>query len=94
MLKLDAEWKERLRAQEEKYNSRERHTDEELNQTVDNVKKLFKTSGKSEICSDERQAVMNCYQQNSGQALNCKKTVKSFVSCVNTQRVQTLKPGG
>jgi hypothetical protein len=92
--KLDENWRERLKKQEEEHSTRMRINDEEVKKTADKVEKMFKTSGKRNICRDERLAVMDCYSANAGQSLKCRDTVKSFVSCVNTERLQLIQNPG
>jgi len=94
LVKLEEYWKDRLRKQEEDTKHIKNINDEEFNKSVEKVGKLFKKSGSSQICRDERQAVMECYGNNGGQALNCRETVRSFAACVNNERLKALHPGG
>ena len=48
--KLDENWRERLKKQEEEHSTRMRINDEEVKKTADKVEKMFKTSGKRNIC--------------------------------------------
>lgn len=95
LVKLEEYWKERLRKQQDEHKHMDKRSDEEFNKSVEKVAKLFKKSGSSQICSrDERQAVMECYGNNVGQALNCRETVRSFAACVNNERLKSLQNGG
>lgn len=95
LVKLEEYWKERLRKQQDDHKHMDKRSDEEFKKSVDKVSKLFKKSGSSQICSrDERQAVMECYGNNAGQALNCRETVRNFAACVNNERLKSLQPGG
>jgi len=93
MRKLEENWRERLKKQEEDHKTMMAVNDEEVKKSAEKVEKMFKTSGKKNICRDERQAVMDCYTANPGQSLKCRDTVKSFVSCVNSERMQLIHPG-
>jgi len=91
LAKLEKSWAERLKKQEEKQKTVEKVGVEEFKKSVSSVEEMFKTSGKKEICREERQAVQDCYKSNAGKPLNCHDTVQAFKACVNNERLQTLQ---
>ncbi len=46
----------------------------------------FRKTTSSPICSDLQEDVMNCYNENPKETLNCSGVVKAYSSCVQEQR--------
>ncbi|KAI0240139.1 hypothetical protein LSAT2_009156 [Lamellibrachia satsuma] len=69
-------------------------TKEEFARVVDDLEQKFRSYTCTPICHELEQKVMQCYQDNSKQTLNCSPVVKEFSDCVRKHREQLLMASG
>ncbi len=58
--------------------------------TAAKLEKSFFAQRSPPICQQERDFVLQCYRQNSGQPLRCADVVKNFSQCVHSARLVSL----
>lgn len=62
-------------------------SEEEVNNAIKEVEKLFVKASCTPVCQDHQEAVMTCYQDHPRQALRCSRQVEDFARCVDLSRL-------
>ncbi|RUS82673.1 hypothetical protein EGW08_009576 [Elysia chlorotica] len=65
----------------------QQQTNEQFAQAVQEVEKKFVNVTASPCCQDLQTKVLECYQANGSEPLNCSAIVNAFASCVDRARV-------
>ena len=58
-----------------------------LKTTAEKLAHMFGTERSLPICQEEKESVLLCYKQNSGESLKCSDAVKNFSRCVHSTRM-------
>ena len=58
-----------------------------LKSTAEKLAHMFGTERSLPICQEEKESVLLCYKQNSGESLKCSDAVKNFSRCVHSTRM-------
>ncbi|KAK2194212.1 hypothetical protein NP493_1g00059 [Ridgeia piscesae] len=69
-------------------------TKEEFARVVDDLEHKFRSYTCTPICHELEQKVIQCYQDNPKQTLNCSSVVKEFSDCVRKNREHLLMASG
>ncbi|XP_058442831.1 MICOS complex subunit MIC19 [Malaya genurostris] len=90
----DIYWAKRLQNLEANLQKSNQILEKEYNDAIINVKKRFENvSASHQIppCQELKAKVIECYQKNQLETLNCSADVKAFTDCVNLNRIQLLR---
>lgn len=72
------------------YNQLAQLTEKEYRAAVEDVERSFAKDTFSNVCSDQKDCVLKCYQQHKDQPLLCSSEVKQFAACVQKFREENL----
>ncbi|XP_058812279.1 MICOS complex subunit MIC19 isoform X2 [Topomyia yanbarensis] len=89
----DIYWAKRLQNLEANLQKTNQILEKEYNDAIIDVKKRFESTAVSHQlppCQDHKAKVIECYQKNPYETLNCSASVKAFTDCVNLNRIQLL----
>ncbi|XP_069085415.1 MICOS complex subunit MIC19 isoform X1 [Pleurodeles waltl] len=92
--KQDEYYKEQLARLEERSAQFYKVTTEQYLKASNEVEARFKRYEASPICSDLQGKVLQCYQQNPQQTLNCSSLASQYLHCVNSAKQTMLRRGG
>ncbi|XP_023231027.1 MICOS complex subunit MIC19-like [Centruroides sculpturatus] len=63
---------------------------EKLDKSIDDVEKKYFNRPSLDVCQEMQDKVLNCYENNSANTLNCHKEVAQFQRCVDGVRFRVL----
>lgn len=92
--KQDEYYKEQLARLEERSAQFYKVTTEQYLKASNEVEARFKRYEASPICADLQDKILQCYQQNPKQTLNCSSLASQYLHCVNSAKQTMLRRGG
>jgi len=87
MKEAEAYWNKRFVQQEKEHSAQAHLQMSALKSTAEKLAHMFGTERSLPICQEEKESVLLCYKQNSGESLKCSDAVKNFSRCVHSTRM-------
>jgi len=87
MKEAEGYWNKRFVQQEKEHSAQAHLQMNTLKSTAEKLSRMFGTERSLPICQEERESVLLCYKENSGESLKCSDAVKNFSRCVHSTRI-------
>merc|ERR1712062_71268 len=91
---LDSHWRKRMQEVEQEKTTLSNLQAASIVMSVKELEDVLNYKPIAPICSEQRNMVTKCLQENSGQPLNCGTYVKEFSNCANSARLSFLERSG
>ncbi|XP_043944597.1 MICOS complex subunit MIC19 [Protopterus annectens] len=90
----DAYCKEQLNRLEERSAELYKLNTEQYQKAVTEVEAKFSRYKVHPVCTNLQDRILQCYQENPKQVLNCSALAKEYIQCVNSAKQSMLRKGG